>query len=478
VKNGEGKKLIDWVEENGWGVFNGGMKGDVEGEYTFTGGRGNSTIDFVMGEEETREEIDAVRIEDRIDSDHHPVVVEMKERKGRKMIKGKGKKEWRGIWDEEGRREFRKKWGEGEEMKERGIEEQWKELKEGIKRVLREVEEERKDESKAGKKAGWWDEECREEKKRVRKSLRRWRKGEGEEEKYKEGKKGYKELCERKKMEENLRWEREVERVRRENEVWEIVNRERRRRRGVNENIEMREWKEQFMRLLGGVEGKVVRGAGVCKEKGEEEPEIGREEMKRAIKRLREGKASGADGIPGEVWKHGGERLEEWAWEFCNRIWRGDGWPEEWKEEIIVPIVKKGRGEKVEEYRGVTLLSTLYKIYVMVLTERLNEEIEEKGIVPHNQTGFRRGMGTIDNIYVMNYLINRQLEKKGGRLVAFFVDLKAAFDSVDREVLIGAMREREVREGITKRVEQVLGETKSRVRVGENWGNVSGRLGG
>jgi len=34
------------------------MKGDTEGEYTFTEGRGNSTIDFVMGEEETREEIE------------------------------------------------------------------------------------------------------------------------------------------------------------------------------------------------------------------------------------------------------------------------------------------------------------------------------------------------------------------------------------------------------------------------------------
>jgi len=95
------------------------------------------------------------------------------------------------------------------------------------------------------------------------------------------------------------------------------------------------------------------------------------------------------------VWKHGGEKVEAWAWEFCNRIWRGEGWPGEWKEGIIVPIVKKGRGERVEEYRGVTLLVTLYKIYVMVLAERLNEEIEGKGIVPHNQMGFRRGMGII-----------------------------------------------------------------------------------
>lgn len=51
-------------------------------------------------------------------------------------------------------------------------------------------------------------------------------------------------------------------------------------------------------------------------------------------------------------------------------------------------------------------------------------------------------MRTIDNIYVINYLVNRQLVKKKS-LVALFVDLKAAFDSVDKRVLVEAMRERE-----------------------------------
>lgn len=79
---------------------------------------------------------------------------------------------------------------------------------------------------------------------------------------------------------------------------------------------------------------------------------------------------------------------------------------------------------------------------------RLKRELEEKGSVPHNQTGFRKGMGVIDNIYVLNYLVNRQMEKKEGKLVAMFVDLKAAFDSVDRGVLGEAMRSRGIREDL------------------------------
>lgn len=62
------------------------------------------------------------------------------------------------------------------------------------------------------------------------------------------------------------------------------------------------------------------------------------------------------------------------------------------------------------------------------------------------------------------------IEKKRGKLVAMFVDIRAAFDSVNREVLIEAMRERGVRGGLVKRVEEIIRETKSRVRVGKEVG--------
>ena len=51
-----------------------------------------------------------------------------------------------------------------------------------------------------------------------------------------------------------------------------------------------------------------------------------------------------------------------------------------------MPIVKKGEGRTVEEYRGVTLMTSLYKIYTTILTRRLEEEVEEKRMIPQNQT--------------------------------------------------------------------------------------------
>lgn len=106
------------------------------------------------------------------------------------------------------------------------------------------------------------------------------------------------------------------------------------------------------------------------------------------------------DGIPGEVWKYDGEELEGWRlWSFYNRVWKGEGWPEEWKERKIIPIIKKREGDRVEDYRGITIMTSQYKIYAAILAERLKEELEKGAIVPSNQAGFRKGMETIDNIY-------------------------------------------------------------------------------
>lgn len=73
-------------------------------------------------------------------------------------------------------------------------------------------------------------------------------------------------------------------------------------------------------------------------------------------------------------------------------------------------------------------------------------------MVPQNQAGFRRDMGTMDNVYIVNYLINRQLSRNSGKLVALFVDLKAAFDSVDREILVRSLKGRGGKRGVSEKM--------------------------
>jgi len=102
----------------------------------------------------------------------------------------------------------------------------------------------------------------------------------------------------------------------------------------------------------------------------EEEEDLRLEEIRGILRKVKDGKALGMDGVPGEAWKYGGEEMEEWVWKVCNKIWKGEGWPEEWKEGVLIPIVKKGQGMIVEEYRGVTVMPALYKICASALAER------------------------------------------------------------------------------------------------------------
>lgn len=45
---------------------------------------------------------------------------------------------------------------------------------------------------------------------------------------------------------------------------------------------------------------------------------------------------------------------------YCNKVWKGEGWPENWKERTMVQIMKREEGKAVEEYRGITQMPVLY----------------------------------------------------------------------------------------------------------------------
>lgn len=66
----------------------------------------------------------------------------------------------------------------------------------------------------------------------------------------------------------------------------------------------------------------------------------------KAIKKLKDGKTTGGNEIPAEVWKYGGVWMQNWVWRVCGRISKRKGWIEDWYEKIIVPILKKGEGNR------------------------------------------------------------------------------------------------------------------------------------
>jgi hypothetical protein len=71
---------------------------------------------------------------------------------------------------------------------------------------------------------------------------------------------------------------------------------------------------------------------------------------------------SSADQIPAELIKAGGETLYSEIQRLICCIWNKEELPQQWKESIIVPIYKKGDKTDCNNYRGISLLSTAYKI--------------------------------------------------------------------------------------------------------------------
>jgi len=83
-------------DEEFWGYVR-ETEGDEEGNWTYTGGRGESVIDYILGVEERREEIERLEVGDKVDSDHHPVVVWMKGGEDKRRLRGENGRADRGM---------------------------------------------------------------------------------------------------------------------------------------------------------------------------------------------------------------------------------------------------------------------------------------------------------------------------------------------------------------------------------------------
>lgn len=101
---------------------------------------------------------------------------------------------------------------------------------------------------------------------------------------------------------------------------------------------------------------------------------------------------------------------------------------------LIVPIYKKGDTEDTNNYCGITLISCFAKLFTSVINNCLKNWEQENEISTDAQFGFKSNNRTIDAIFILKYLIDRNLNSKK-KLYCAFIDLKKAFVSVSRTSL-------------------------------------------
>ena len=100
-------------------------------------------------------------------------------------------------------------------------------------------------------------------------------------------------------------------------------------------------------------------------------PEPSAFEFELAIDKLKGHKSPGIVEIPAQLIKAGGGTICLEIYKLITSIWKKEKLPEEWKESIIVPIQKKGDKTDCNNYRGISLLLTTYKIVSNILLSRL-----------------------------------------------------------------------------------------------------------
>lgn len=194
----------------------------------------------------------------------------------------------------------------------------------------------------------------------------------------------------------------------------------------------------------------------------EENNEITEEETKDALRKTKNGKAAGEDGISAEMLKKGGPVIIRWLTRIFQQAWTMEKVPKDWERNIIVPLYKKGDSTDCNNYRAICLSAVAFKIYSRILENRLRSEIEHR--IQDEQAAYRPGRQTQDHIYTIRALTEKRLDKNKELYIAC-LDLKAAFDMVPRRFIWEALERLDVSVKLRRVIKGINTETIGLVRL-------------
>ena len=162
-------------------------------------------------------------------------------------------------------------------------------------------------------------------------------------------------------------------------------------------------------------------------------------DLLKAIDTLSSGKAPGFDGITPEVVKAGkGSTLIAHLHLLLSLCWQEKKVPQDMRDAKIVTLYKnKGDRSDCNNYRGISLLAIIGKVFARVVLTRLQSLAEQ--VYPESQCGFRPQRSTVDMIFSLRQIQEKCREQNMPLYIAF-IDLTKAFDLVSREGLFQLLK--------------------------------------
>ncbi|KAK3516689.1 hypothetical protein QTP70_022185, partial [Hemibagrus guttatus] len=441
-RNLEGQMVVDFAKRMDMAVVNTYFQKREEHRVTYKSGGRRTQVDYILCRRGNLKEISdcKVVVGESVARQHRMVVCRMTLmvcKKKRSKIEIEKKTKWWKLKKEECCEEFRQKLRQalgGQVV----LPDDWETTAEVIRETGRKVLGVSSGRRKEDKETWWWNEEVQDSIQRKRLAKKKW-----DMDRTEENRQEYKELQRRVKREvskakqkaydelytrlDTREGEKDLYRLARQRDrdgkdVQQVrVIKDRDGRVLTSEESVQRRWKEYFEELMNeeNEREKRVEGVNSVEQKVDK---IRKDEVRKALKRMKSGKAVGPDDIPVEVWKCLGEAAVKFLTSLFNRVLESERMPEEWRRSVLVPIFKnKGDVQSCSNYRGIKSMSHTMKLWKF----------------------YRDG----------------QRELHCG-----FVDLEKAYDRVPREELWYCMRKSGVAEKYVRVVQDMYERSRTVVR--------------
>ena len=129
----------------------------------------------------------------------------------------------------------------------------------------------------------------------------------------------------------------------------------------------------------------------------------------------------------------------------CQKIWKTQQWPRDWKMSVFVPISQKGNAKECSNYWTIAISHTS-KVMLKILQARLQQYMNQR--LPDVQAICRKGRGTRDQIANICWIIEKATEFQRN-IYFYFIDYAKAFDCVDHNKLWRILKEMGIPDHLT-----------------------------
>ena len=247
----------------------------------------------------------------------------------------------------------------------------------------------------------------------------------------------------------------------------------------ATELIEKSEWFEHFNKLLNAESAKnqdmgfldYVKNSLPYLELFSDDVEglnrsISQTEIESSTKDIKIGKSAHFDNIGNEILKYGLDQLKRPLAHLYNIVINKGEFPSLWSDGLIVPLHKKDDRLDTNNYRGIIISSCLGKLFLRIITKRINDFMDQHHKWSSRQCGFKKDHRTEDNLFILNTIFEKYVKVEKKKVYVAFIDFSKFFDKINRHIMLYKLLKYGISGKIYNIIKSVYSKTSFAIKIG------------